>query len=58
MAAEKGKGGGERGGDGNSNSIVKYPKGDDLRLVEKDVLVPKIMREKAMKRCSADVKGK
>ncbi|XP_003386007.2 PREDICTED: COX assembly mitochondrial protein homolog [Amphimedon queenslandica] len=56
MAAEKEKGGRERGGDGSFNEIVKYPKGDDLRVVEKDVLIPKIMREKAMKRCSAEVK--
>ena len=52
MASE----GEKEGGDG-FNAIVKYPEGDDLRLVEKDVLVPKIMRKKAMERCSAEVKG-
>ena len=38
--------------------IVKVGDGDDLRKVEKDVLVPKIMKQRAMERCSEYVKGK
>ena len=37
--------------------IIKVGEGDDLRKVEKDVLVPKIMKEKSMERCREFVKG-
>ena len=37
--------------------IIKVGEGDDLRKVEKDVLVPKIMKEKSMDRCREFVKG-
>ena len=39
------------------NSIIKVGEGNELRKVEKDVLIPKIMKEKAMQRCSEYVQG-
>lgn len=38
--------------------MVKYPVGDDLRKVEMNVLIPKIMKERAKERCSHYVKGR
>ena len=40
-----------------SNKIVKVGRGSDLRKVEEDVLVPKIMKKHAFERCSTEVKG-
>ena len=37
--------------------IIKVGEGNELRKVEKDVLIPKIMKEKAMERCSEYVQG-
>lgn len=37
--------------------IIKVGEGNELRKVEKDVLIPKIMKEKAMQRCSEYVQG-
>ncbi len=37
--------------------LVKVGDGRDLRKVEEDVLVPKIMKKHAMERCSEYVKG-
>lgn len=35
----------------------QHPGGEELRLVEKDVLIPKRMKEKAMIFCTEYVKG-
>lgn len=40
-----------------SSRIVKMGEGSELRKVEKDVLIPKIMKKHAMERCSDYVKG-
>ena len=42
---------GERG-------YIKIAEGNELRKVERDVLVPKIMKERAMEKCSDYVKGR
>jgi hypothetical protein len=39
------------------NKVFFFPE-QHLRHVEKDVLIPKIMREKARERCSEQVQGK
>ena len=41
----------------SSGGIVKIGKGEELRHVERDVIIPKIMKEHAMKLCSEYVKG-
>ena len=40
-----------------SNKLIKVAEGEDLRKVERDVLIPKIMKNRAMERCSDYVKG-
>ena len=40
-----------------SNKIIKVGEGKDLRKVEEDVLIPRIMKKHAMERCSEHVKG-
>ena len=40
-----------------SNKIVKVGEGSELRKVEEDVLVPRIMKRRAMEKCSEYVKG-
>lgn len=37
--------------------IVKLGEGDELRHVERDVIIPKIMKARAMKLCSEYVQG-
>ena len=41
----------------DSSRIVKVGDGREMRKVEEDVLVPKIMKKHAMERCSEHVKG-
>ncbi len=41
----------------STNKIVKVGEGSDLRKVEEDVLIPRIMKKHAMERCSEHVKG-
>ncbi|KAK2559997.1 hypothetical protein P5673_017582 [Acropora cervicornis] len=40
-----------------SSKISPWARGENLRYVEKEVLIPKIVREKAMANCSDLVKG-
>lgn len=40
-----------------SSKISPWARGENLRYVEKEVLIPKIVREKAMTNCSDLVKG-
>jgi hypothetical protein len=40
-----------------ANNYIKVAEGDDLRKVERDVLIPKIMKERAMERCSQYKRG-
>lgn len=41
----------------SSVGIVKVGKGDELRHVERDVIIPKIMKQRAMKLCNEYVQG-
>ena len=41
-----------------SNKIPPWARGENLRYVEKEVLIPKIAREKAKAKCDDLIKGK
>ena len=44
--------------DDPSSKIAPWARGQNLRHVEKEVLIPKIVREKAKAKCDDFVKGK
>ena len=44
--------------DDPSSKISPWARGENLRHVEKEVLIPKIVREKAKVKCDDFVKGK
>lgn len=44
--------------DDPSNKISPWARGENLRHVEKEVLIPKIVRERAKAKCDDLVKGK